>query len=286
MEIFQKKFIETSEIPLALNEAFRFFNEAFDTDFSEANIITAYFTFENFPSVYKEICEQHFPSWLSEDYTNPQFYNDAQAMALVNGNKGGILINTSVQFSFYEWVESLTHELSHIFAVQSEYYGRDFYLECCSNPQLSPAEDMLYVGYTVWKEFIADYLTVFATPYKPLIPLYRYRGEINRFDSMVTNLNKTSLKALSLVLVAIFTSKEFLTTKSKEDFLETLIKRCSLNMSEYHDLINTVFDHLRDANTDAHIINEEFIDDIGSLVRRIVVGRKLAQNWHARADDK
>lgn len=274
MDIYQKRYIDAEEIPLALEDAFERFNDAFETKYSLENVKIGFFTFQNFPSVFRKFCESDFPSWLFENYENPSFYSDAQAMALVEGSSAGILINVSVSFSYLEWVNTLIHELSHIYATQSEYGGRSFYRECCCDADLSAEEDMLYIGYSVWKEFIADYLTVFATA-QPLLTLYRYRGEIKRFDSMITNLKPTSLKAVSLVLVAVFTSKEHLTTESKEEFLDVLEKKTVLNMDEYRNLMKLILDHVRSVETEPQIINDSFIDELGSLVRKIVIDREI-----------
>lgn len=274
MEIYQKRYIDAEEIPLALEEAFARFNDDFNTVYSFENIKVAFFTFETFPMVYREFCENDFPSWLEEDYTNPRFCSDAQAMALVEEANAGILINISVPFSYFQWVRALLHELSHIYAVQSEYGGKSFYRECCTNTELSAEEDMLYIGYTVWKEFIADFLTVIVSP-EPLITLYRYRGEIKRFDSVITSLKPDCLKAMSLVLVAVFTSKEHLETESKEKFLEILESKNVLDMEEYRELIQLVLDHIRNEAFSSQMITDDFIDEFGSLIRKIVIGREI-----------
>lgn len=274
MEIYQKRYIDAEEIPLALEEAFARFNDDFLTDYSFDNVKVAFFNFETFPTVYREFCENDFPSWLEEDYTNPRFCSDAQAMALVEEANAGILINISCPFSYFQWVKALLHELSHIYAVQSEYGGRNFYRECCSNTELSAEEDMLYVGYTVWKEFIADFLTAIVVPESP-VTLYRYRGEIKRFDSVITGLKPNCLKAMSLVLVAVFTSKEHFETESKEKFLEILKSKNVLDMEEYRELIQLVLDHIRNEAFSPQMITDDFIDEFGSLIRKIVIGREI-----------
>ena len=280
MEIYQKQYIGADEIPFALNEAFSLFNSTFDTNYSLSNVKVSFFTFQTFPKMFHDFCEADFPSWLAEDYTNPSFYRDTQAMALVEEDKAGILINISVAFSYWEWVKALLHELAHIYATQKEYNGKSFYTQCCSNNDLCAEEDMLYIGYTVWKEFIAEYLVIFAMPTPP-ISLYRYRGEIKRFDLMIKDLKPDSLSAMSLILVAVFTSKEHLTTRSKENFLEILKEKHVLNMDEYHHLIHLIIDHIRNDQFEPQIITDDFIDELGSMIRKIVVERairKLSQS--------
>lgn len=54
--------------------AFELLKKATGASYSDANVKIGYFTFDNFPIIYKEFCENDFASWLEEDYTNPSFY--------------------------------------------------------------------------------------------------------------------------------------------------------------------------------------------------------------------
>lgn len=274
MNLYQKQYIDPEEIPFALAEAFAYFNDEFGTEYSTDNVKIGFFTFQTFPSVFRKFCENDFPTWLYEDYENPNYCIDAQSMALVEGSNAGILINISKPFSFVDWIITLIHEIAHIYAAQTEYGGKNFYRECCCDADLPSEEDMLYIGYSVWKEFIADYLTSFTSIWK-LKTLYQYRGEIKRFDAAVTNLKPNSLKAIELVLVAIFTSKEHFAANSKEEFIDILEKKTVLNMDEYRDMIKLIFDHIHNERTAEHVINDEFIDELGSHVRKIVIDREF-----------
>lgn len=274
MNLYHKKHIDAEEIPLALGVALKQFNDAIGTSYSEESIKIAYCTFETFPSVYKKFCKSDFPSWLLEDYTNPAFYADVQAAAFVEGDKAGILINTSVSFSMDEWVHDLMHEIAHIFAAQNEYLGRSFYTECCDNEDISVYEDTMYIGYAVWREFIADYITAFTTPHEPRPGIEQYRLDIKRFDSVIQDYSRVSLKAVSLVLAAIFTCKDYMDAESLEEFREILEKKNLLNLNEYDKLIVAIFDKVNDETIEPHIINEDFIDTLGSLIRHIVSNRR------------
>ncbi|MDO5123110.1 MAG: hypothetical protein Q4D44_00405 [Eubacteriales bacterium] len=274
MTIYQNPSIEPDEVPIAMKEAFRCFNDAFDTEYSEDNVKIAYCTFETFPQVYEDFCSKCFPSWLAEDYMNPAFYMDTNASALVEGENSGIIINTSVPFPFFEWVNSLTHELAHVYATRNEYHGQSFYEKHCCDPSLSAEEDMIYIGYQVWKEFIADYLTAYARPYMVPMTLYQLRSQIKQFDSVIRDLKPTSLKAITLVLVGIFTSREFLTSRDKEAFLSLLKEKKVVDTEEYKGLIRTVIDHLCREDIEPFCINEWFMDDIGNQVRSLVTGKQ------------
>lgn len=274
MNLYHRKHISAEEIPNALRVAFWRFNETIGTSYSEANVKIGYFTLDNFVDVFRKFCEIDFPEWLREDYTNPSFYLDMQASAFVEGDKAGILINTSAPFSFFEWVHDLTHELAHIYAAQNEYSGRSFYNEHCCNTDLSVSEDVVYIGYAVWREFIAEYITAFTTPHEPHPSMEHYFLDIRRFDSEIRNCGKVSLRAMSMVLTAVFTCQDYMDAESKEEFLEILEEKKPLNLKEYGKLIDTIFDKVNDENVDPHIIDEDFMETLGSLVRYIISNRR------------
>ena len=270
---YQEKFISSEKIPDALKTAFHHFNNSIGTSYSEANVKIGYFTPEDFTTVFRKFCEKDFPSWLKEDYSRLSYFSDMQASAFIEGDKAGILINTFVPFTYTEWVHDLTHELAHIYAVQNEYLGRSFYDEHCSNKDIPVNEDVIYIGYAVWREFIADYITAFTTPHKPRPDLDVFMADIREFDSLTMSIDKDSFGAISLILVALFTCQEYMDAQDKEGFYKLLADRKPVDLDEYGKLIDHVFDKVNDEKTEPHIIDVDFIETFGSLVRQLIFGR-------------
>lgn len=266
----QEPLVSADRIPDALKVAFRQFNEAIGTSYSEATVKIGYFTFDNFPTVFKNFCEHDFPSWLNENYTNPSYWSDMQASAYVEGNKAGILINTSIPFTFSEWTHDLTHELSHIYATQNEYLGRSFYNAHCRDEGVSIYEDTIYIGYAVWREFIAEFITAFASPHELLQSISVFMPDIREFDLLIRDVSKDGLRAVSLILSALFTCREYMYAQSKEEFFEMLTIRKPVSLEKYGKLISFIFDKVNDKKSEPHIIDVEFMDTLGSLVRFLI----------------
>lgn len=277
--VFQEEYLPIEKISVALRESFYRFNKYIGASFSEANVKVGYFTMDNFVEVFREFCKDDFPEWLREDYTNPSYCEDMQASAFVDGDKAGILINTSVPFSFFDWVRDLAHELAHIYAVQNEYEGRSFYDEHCDGGNIPVGEDVVYIGYAVWREFIADYIAAFTTPEVPRPSLDSCFLTIQEQNSIISGVGKRALRAVSMVLAAIFTCQDYMDAADKEEVWNILKAKKPVNLEEYGKLLSFIYNKVNNENIEPHVINEDFIGALGSLVLELVHNRMTFRRW-------
>jgi len=275
VSILQKPVIDEQEIPIALSVAVELFNDTYGADFILSEMKVAYCTMSTFSETYGKLCSKYFPSWLKENYKAESFYEDTLASALVEGNNVGILINTTYSFSFTEWVRVLLHELAHLYAVQNEFNGENFYKEYCADADIRMTDDMMYIGYSVWKEFIADFMSVYACPYYPIGTIYHYRKNIKDTESEISGFNALSFRAASLLLAYLFGSKDFATAKTWEEYWTKVESRKLFDCAMYKNLVHLVYNHLKSKAHLPHEISEDFIAEIGCEIHGIINRKAL-----------
>ena len=268
--LFTKAYLTSDEILEVLDHALNSFNVTFDSDYSRDDILVGFFTFADFPSVYERFCKKNFPSWLKEDYTNPAFYEYTCASALYEGKYNGILINANVQCNYWRWYQILLHELSHLFASRNEYHGEKFYDKHCADQSISMQQDSTYLGYTIWKEFIADYMACLAMPFEPETSLARIKDNVNEDLDQIEDATKYSMLAMTRVLSDIFTTKEFFACESWECFNGKLMKLQPSIHPALVEMFSVVYNHLKRLDREAYKIHEDFIAVIGSTFQSFV----------------
>lgn len=275
MSILQKPVIDEQEISIALSEAVKIFNDTYEADFILSEMKVAYCTMSTFSETYERLCSQYFPSWLKENYKSESFYKDTLASALIEGDNVGILINTSCSFPFAEWVRVLLHELAHLYAVQNEFNGANFYKEFCADTDIHMIDDLMYIGYSVWKEFIADFMSVYACPYYPIGTIYQYRKRIKESELQINGFNAYSFRAASVLLAYLFGSKEFAVAKSWDEYWTKVESRKLFDCEMYKNLVHLVYNHLKTKAHLPHEISEDFIAEIGCEIHGIINRKAL-----------
>ena len=201
-------YLNKKEIIYVLEDAIELFNNKYNTNYSQANIHIDFFKLKTFPEVYEKFCKEHFPRWLREDYNNPDFYKHTFASAFVEGDNYGILIKSSAKFVYGEWLEIILHEIGHIFANTHEYDG-DFYHAHCEDDSPVENPDIHYLGYSMWKEFIAELLAQNALPPKVRQTLVERSDKIFELEYEIVGKDKTSMSYLGRMLATIFSTKDF-----------------------------------------------------------------------------
>lgn len=141
--------------------------------FSMKNTVVAFFTPDKGVQTYSEFCRKYFPRKL--DATDPlsvQRFHNIAAEAFVGHEKNGILLRSDIDCSYEEYRHFILHELAHIYCTRTEMpcdeHFADIYLGSTTDEQAEqdPTLDgYISAGYTIWREFIAEYLAYNIDPY-------------------------------------------------------------------------------------------------------------------------
>lgn len=261
-------YLNKKEIIYVLDDALELFNNKYNTNYTQANIHIDFFKLKNFPEVYEKFCRDRFPRWLREDYTNPDFYKYTYASAFVEGDNFGILIRSSAKFVYGVWLEIILHELGHIFATTHEYDG-DYYHEHCEDDSPVENPDMHYMGYTMWKEFIADILSQNALPLKARHSINQNSDRIFAWEEDIVGNDKTSISSLGRMLAAIFTTTDFYNTDEWEPF-ERKVRSLGIGRGTlYLPICQDIFYRLKAKKDKPHLISPDFIFVMGEHVMQI-----------------
>ena len=272
-------YLNKKEIIYVLEDALELFNNKYNTNYNQANIHIDFFKLKDFPEVYERFCRDRFPRWLREDYTNPDFYKYTYASAFVEGDNFGILIRSSAKFVYGTWLEIILHELGHIFATTHEYDG-DYYHEYCEDDSPVENPDMHYMGYTMWKEFIAEFLAQNALPPKTRQSLCQSSDKIIAWDEDIIGTDKTSMSSLGRMLAAIFTTTNFYNTDEWKTFESEVSILWNDRGLLYKSICQDIFYRLKAKKDNPHIISPDFIFVMGEHVFQIT--RLKYQSTHNR----
>lgn len=242
------------------------FNDAFGLDFSRDDCLkVAFCTFENRAAIYEDFCKRFFPLYLAEDYDRDSFFT---AQALTNTDKGiyGILICLGVEQEPSDWYQIILHEMSHLFCITREIAGDNFNARY---PKKTIKENWhngnIYVGYAVWREFIADYIAYQLNPIKAPLSLVRLREIVRELDEGIYVENPDRAISASLVLAYIFVTAKIQEATDTDTIIQTLKrnrifaskKRCE----HYREIICLIFHQLeKDFFWE---ITPQFIEKIG-----------------------
>ncbi len=261
-------YLNKKEIIYVLEDALELFNNKYNTNYSQANIHIGFFKSKDFPEVYERFCTEHFPRWLREDYTNPDFYKYTYASAFVEGENYGILIRSSAKFNYGQWLEIILHELGHIFATTHEYDG-NYYHEHCEDDSPVENPDMHYMGYTMWKEFIAEYLAQNALPPKTWQSIIQCSDKIIAWEEDIVGNDKTSISSLGRMLAAIFATTDFYNGDEWKSFEQKICNIYDDGGLLYKAICHEIFDRLKTKKDKPYVISPDFIFIMGEHVMEI-----------------
>jgi len=268
-------YLNKKEIIYVLEDALELFNNKYNTNYNQANIHIDFFKLKDFPEVYERFCKDHFPRWLREDYTNPDFYKYTYASAFVEGDNYGILIRSSAKFNYGQWLEIILHELGHIFATTHEYDG-DYYHDHCENDSPVENPDMHYMGYTMWKEFIAEYLAQNALPFKKRQSISHNCDRIIAWENDIIGKDKTSMSSLGIMLAVIFSSTDFINADDWETFKLEIEKLDIGRGLLYNAISQEIYNRLKAKKDRPYVISPDFIFVMGEHVMQITLLKETA----------
>lgn len=215
----EKEFIES-----VIETCKTIFYDAFGLDFSRDDCLkVAFSTFENHADVYEDFCKQFFPLYLAEDYDRDSFFT---AQAFTNTDKGiyGILICLDVKQEHSEWYEIILHEMSHLFCITHEIAGENFNAKYSKKAIKENIHNkFIYVGYAVWREFIADYIANRINPIYGPLSLVKLREFVRELDKDINIKNPYRVADVSQMLVYIFVTDKIQEATDIETVFKVLI---------------------------------------------------------------
>ena len=242
-------------------EALDLFNDYLDSDISKENTIISFFEPSNGIEVYEELCKEHFPDLLAENYMADGYFESFAAQAFVNDKEYGVLIRSDIGFSLPEIHRTFLHEISHLYCTKNEIQGGHFFDRYCMG---SGAEDGLFnAGYAIWREAIADIMADSVLSESTTVILNEVKPEVDRLVESLSIANEDSKKCMSLVIAYIMLSKEVAGTKSWST-AEAEIEKCfCFKDSMLVMMLRLVFDNLHEPPF--WQITPEFIQELGGV---------------------
>ncbi len=273
-------YLNKKEIEYVIDDALELFNKKFNTDYSRENIHFGFFNNRTFREVYERFCTRYFPLWLREDYENPEFYIYTQASTFVEGSEYGILINYTVKCNYGRWLCVILHELGHIHATTKEYNGNSFYRAFCEDD--SPVENsrVMYDGYAMWREFIAEYLAQVALQEFDSVFLDECVEKIVQWEYDVTGTDSISLKGISMILATILTTIDYQEISDWDSFAKRLGEIGWENYTLYLELIRLVYLRLKKLADKPYALHEDFVYEIGCHVNDIAQVKQISGFLH------
>ena len=242
------------------------FNDEFGLDFSKNDCLkVAFCAFENRAIIYEDFCKHFFPLYLAEGYDREGSFT-AQAFTNTDKDIYGILICLDVDQEPSAWYQIILHEMSHLFCITHEISRDNFtakYLK--STEERSPDDHWIYIGYAIWREFIADYIAYQLNPIMRPLTLAMLRGVARELDEDINIDNPNRAEAASQMLAYIFVTSKIQKAADADTIHQTLKRnrvfasreRCEL----YHEIISLIFHQIR--KDYFWEINPSFIKKIG-----------------------
>lgn len=247
--------------------------------FHEDNLKVKILTPEEGIAGYERFCKQYFPSYLdeySDDYTAEGYIDTFGAQAFVNGALYGILLRSGEANDPPGWYEIVLHEMSHIFCIVHEKGGTNFFRTYCVDSE----NGAITVGYAVWREFIADYISVRINPFFHWITTGELRERVRFWDRDIFAPTKDAEAAASCLLADIFSNKQVNSFSNARDILQYLnanrIFPSKAILEYYTILLETIFQQV--SKNEFWKISVDFIESVGSaylgLLMHKIMGTK------------
>ena len=159
---------------------------------------------------------------LAEYYHRTKLFT-AQAFTNAEEEVYGILIRLDTEEEDSDWYHIILHEMSHLFCLTREIAGGNFtarYLEGAIAE--TPKNSHLHAGYTIWREFIADYIAYQLSPIMVPLSLTRLREVARKLDEEICAGNPEQMVNASLVLAYIFMTARIQAAADIEEIFDTL----------------------------------------------------------------
>lgn len=260
-------------VTAVVDDCKRIFNETFaDHFFRDDNLKVAFCTFEDQASVFEAFCSRFFPLYLAEGYSRTDYFA-AQAMTNVPEDICGILICLDTHDEGDVWYQIILHEMSHIFCIVNELGGENFQEKYSKeNLERELQYHVMSVGYTIWKEFIADYIASQLNPFAKTHSLVSLRKVVSQLDEEVNFNHPDRAQAFSQILFYIFQSPRIMAAPDVNAVVQVLDKNHILPHKDrhqyYREVIELIFHQL-----DQELfwrINVGFIEELGEIYLKML----------------
>lgn len=260
------------DMPAIIECCKQLFNKACGEDFfREDNFKASILNPEKGIADYKDFCEQYFPNYLSkysDDYTQDGYVDTFRAQAFVNGDIYGIIIRQDAAERDENLYAIILHEMSHIFCIVREKGGINFFNTYCIDNE----NKVFAIGYSIWREFIADYMAAHINPFFEPLSIVPLRKSVRFYDDGVVSFTRDSKGSASCLLADIFLSTQICSLKSIKEVLYWLethnIFKSKLRLSRYNILLELIF--LQISKEECWKISLDFIESLGSAYMGIV----------------
>lgn len=250
LRLYDSKRTKRDNVESIIESCTQIFNETLgEIFFRDDNLKVAFCDSENRTSAYEEFCGQFFPLYLGEGYSRTDPF---AAQAFTNMDEGiyGVLVCLDTDCDSNEWYQIILHELSHIFCIAHEIDGESFQYKY-SKRNLGDSSEYWYIhiGYQVWCEFIANYITYQLNPFTRPLMLKKLREVVRECDTNVTRNNPDKVQYLSQLLQYIFLSPKIRAAGDADTVICLLEKNrifaTKARCEKYEGMINLIFEQLR-----------------------------------------
>lgn len=266
--------MEQKQLLSIVQSAMKLFNQEMGTEFSLENTHIAFFTPETGEKVFVDLCSEFFPDNLNDEYKQPDYFESFSAQALISEKENGILIREDLDLQPVEWRHVILHELSHIVCTRDEIEG-GFFIKKYGNFYFDNTIEDGYInaGHAIWREFVAELFAVSIDDNTFPFTLRQARKEILYLNKFVRPRIDKSKVSLSNLLVYLFSSDEYFSSRDCDTFLEK-IRKCKLEpILDLSEIIATVFDHVRKERM--YEIDVDYILYLGSAYIRVLTMREF-----------
>lgn len=199
----------------------------------------------------------------------PGYIETIRAEAFVTGDRQGILARTDLDdVSGYQWRHLILHELSHIFCTKNELESKErFYKKYCENFTDNEIEDgYINAGYTIWKEFVAEFMAIIIDEDMADNHLSMFEGHNNHMVDEIEAMVNDDKLCMSAILIDIISSVETVRSESFDELVEALNYHGYGKVLESRNLleiVRNVYEQILTKNF--WQIDLDFIETIGSL---------------------
>lgn len=249
-----------NELTAILYSAMECFNDVMDFDITADNTIISFFTPLNGVEVYERFCNENFPDWIHENYTEEGYFESFSAFAFV-GEKYGLMIRSDLKWSSSEYFRIFLHEISHIFCTVNEIEGGGFYKKYCLGSGIE--DGIINAGYAVWREAIADIMADAVYGNMAMISLRDIKSEAVRLYDLILPDNPDSKKCMSLIIAYLMISYEVAGTDNWAAAKKAIREIIGFNDEFIYHIAKTVFINLHDSPF--WTITVTFIINMGEL---------------------
>lgn len=249
LKLYDSRCTKKEYIESVIETCKQIFNETLGQNFfKDNNLKVAFCNSENSAAVYEEFCKQFFPLYLGEGYSRTTY----TAQAFTNEIDGvyGILVCLDTGPESGEWYQIILHEMSHIFCIIHEIDGENFSAKYSKNNMGGQPEYWnIYIGYAVWREFIADYIASQIHPLMRPPTLTKLREVVRELDKGINRDNPDRAQDVSQLLQYIFLYPKIRAATDTATIIQFLEKNrifaTKARCRDYQEIIALIFEQLK-----------------------------------------